>query len=149
VLDEYASPSEHATAGHLDFDATDFSATVGIEQLKAKAKNLQTEAGREVYKAILKLYEDAAALVKELAEAKGDSSEQQKAEIKQKYDEMIAKFTINKMPDAAANAAKVRDYEMLKIDAAQTQQSLGYGTSDLKMLVLMAQNGIRLYSVLL
>ncbi len=123
VLDEYADPSERATAGHLDFNAKDFTATF-VAQAKAKFEPILTKSGLEYQKDILALFAQADEIAKQLAEARGDISSRQKAELAAKYDEQITKFTLNGMDNLAKMTQELKDSQFAKLDFSQAQKKL-------------------------
>nr|WP_092074945.1 hypothetical protein [Dendrosporobacter quercicolus]NSL49571.1 hypothetical protein [Dendrosporobacter quercicolus DSM 1736]SDN23153.1 hypothetical protein SAMN04488502_11526 [Dendrosporobacter quercicolus] len=123
VLDEYDNPSEHATGGHLDINAKDFTATMAA-QVKAKIGTVLTKSGLEYLNAILTLMGEADEISKSLAEAKGDVSTRQKAELTAKYNDLIKKFEVNGMADAVKDIQDLQKMQFAQIDFSQAQKDL-------------------------
>lgn len=123
VLDEYDSPSEHATGGHLDINAKDFTATMAA-QVKARIGTVLTKSGLEYLNAIIELMGEADEISKSLAEAKGDVSTRQKAELTAKYNDLIKKFEINGMADAVKDVQDLQKMQFAQFDFTQVQKDL-------------------------
>lgn len=123
VLDEYANPSEHATAGHLDFNAKDFTATFAA-QAKDRIGQVYEKSGLDYLNEILALMNEADEIAKSLAESRGDVSSRQKAELTAKYNDIVKKFQTNGMIDAVKNVQELQKAEFLKLDFSQTQKDL-------------------------
>lgn len=123
VLDEYANPSEHATAGHLDFNAKDFTATFAA-QAKDRIGQVYEKSGLDYLNEILALMNEADEIAKSLAESRGDVSSRQKAELTAKYNDLAKKFQTNGMIDAVKNVQELQKAEFLKLDFSQAQKNL-------------------------
>ncbi len=130
VLDEYDSPSEHATGGHLDINAKNFTATMAA-QAKTRIGQVLTKSGLEYLNSILELMGEADEIVKSLAEARGDVSSRQKAELAAKYNDLIKKFQANGMNDAVKNVQDLQKAEFIKLDFSQAQKDLELANGDL------------------
>lgn len=123
VLDEYDNPSANATGGHLDINAKDFPGTFAA-QAKARIGPVLTKSGLDYLNAIVDLMQQADDIVKELAEARGDVSSRQKAELTVKYSDLIQKFQTNGMTEAVKNVKELQKAQFLKLDFAQAQKDL-------------------------
>lgn len=130
VLDEYDSPSEHATGGHLDINAKNFTATMAA-QAKTRIGQVLTKSGLEYLNSILELMGEADEIMKALAESKGDISSRQKAELAAKYNDLIKKFQANGMDDAVKNVQELQKAELFKLDFAQAQKNLEIANGEL------------------
>ncbi|TWH48555.1 hypothetical protein [Sporomusa sp. KB1] len=127
VLDEYANPSEKATAGHLDFNAKDFTASFAA-QAKIRIGQVLTKSGLEYLNSILELMDQADEIVKSLAEAKGDVSSQQKAELVAKYADLKKKFNNSLLPENRKKEIlddidRLQKSEFSKLDFSQIQKN--------------------------
>lgn len=123
VLDEYDSPSEHATGGHLDINAKNFTATLAA-QAKTRIGQVLTKSGLEYLNSILELMGEADEISKSLAEAKGDVSTRQKAELVAKYNDLIKRFEVNGMAEAVKDVQELQKMQFAKLDFDQAQKDL-------------------------
>lgn len=123
VLDEYDSPSEHATGGHLDINAKNFTATMAA-QAKTRIGQVLTKSGLEYLNSILELMGEADEISKSLAEAKGDVSTRQKAELAAKYNDLIKRFEVNGMAEGVKDVHDLQKVQFAKLDFDQAQKDL-------------------------
>ncbi|HML33857.1 hypothetical protein [Sporomusa sphaeroides] len=123
VLDEYDSPSEHATGGHLDINAKNFTATMAT-QAKTRIGQVLTKSGLEYLNSILELMGEADEISKSLAETKGDVSTRQKAELAAKYNDLIKRFEVNGMAEAVKDVQDLQKVQFAKLDFDQAQKDL-------------------------
>jgi hypothetical protein len=135
VLDEYDNPSEHATGGHLDINAKDFTATMAA-QAKARIGQVLTKNGIEYLNSILELMNEADEIVKSLVENRGDISSQQKAKLTAEYDDLRKKFTNSLLPESnkkqiVDSIDQLQKSQFLKIDFTQSKNDLELANGEL------------------
>lgn len=130
VLDEYTNPSARATAGHLDFDATNFTGQIN-QYMTWRAGDMLTKGGEEYRKAIQALFDEGNKLLIQAAKTIDNGNFLEKVEISNKYDELAKKFKAANMNHVVDAIEKIRSTELLNIDFAQTQKDLEYANTDL------------------
>lgn len=130
VLDEYSDPSARATAGHLDFDATNFTGQIN-QYMTWQAGDMLTKGGEEYRKAIQSLFDEGNNLLIQAAKIINNGIFLEKDEINSKYDELAKKFKTANMNHVVDAIEKIRSTELLNIDFAQTQKDLEYANTDL------------------
>lgn len=130
VLDEYSDPSARATAGHLDFDATNFTGQIN-QYMTWQAGDMLTKGGEEYRKAIQSLFDEGNKLLIQAAKIINNGIFLEKDEINSKYDELAKKFKTANMNHVVDAIEKIRSTELLNIDFAQTQKDLEYANTDL------------------
>lgn len=142
VLDEYADPSERATAGHLDFNAKDFTATdTGLaNQLSGSADQLRdalkqvgasTPGAVKLLEEAKSLIDEASKLDQEMLNLQGKTAEAMRKQLEPQKDALVDKFNAWGLTDYADKAQKVFDINMLKADFAQSQRNVEVTTGDL------------------
>jgi hypothetical protein len=135
VLDEYANPSERATAGHLDFNAKDFTATdTGLaNQLSGSADQLRdalkqvgasTPGAVKLLEEAKSLIDEASKLDQEMLNLQGKTAEAMRKQLEPQKDALVDKFNAWGLTDYAVKAQKVFDINMLRADFAQSQSNL-------------------------
>lgn len=130
VLDEYTNPSARATAGHLDFDATNFTGQIN-QYMTWRAGDMLTKGGEEYRKAIQALFDEGNKLLMQAAKTIDNGNFLEKVEISNKYDELAKKFKAANMNHVVDAIEKIRSTELLNIDFAQTQKDLEYANEEL------------------
>ncbi len=130
VLDEYTNPSARATAGHLDFDATNFTGQIN-QYMTWRAGDMLTKGGEEYRKAIQALFDEGNKLLMQAAKTIDNGNFLEKVEISNKYDELAKKFKAANMNHVVDAIEKIRSTELLNIDFSQTQKDLEYANTDL------------------
>jgi len=130
VADAYAGDEGPEAPGHLDFNAKDFKTSM-LSKLRTISGGIYQKSGKALYDAYLALYQEYADVTGKLGAATGDISSTQKDKLADTYDQQIKKFKVNKMPDAAAAASQLKDYELMKLDISQAKQNLTYSLEDL------------------
>lgn len=128
--------SSTGVAENIDMDFAkvigfgDYTALGGTAQ-QQRIKMTQEKSGK--YADFIKsLLEEGDKILQEAAEAAGDVSGQQIAEINKQYNQTVEKFQNNHMPQKYIDAAeKVKAIKVGQINFAQTQQDLEYANNDL------------------
>ncbi|MCM0759945.1 hypothetical protein M7775_15410 [Sporomusa sphaeroides DSM 2875] len=123
ILDAYAGDEGPEAPGHLDFNAKDFNMTLAA-QAKAKIGTVSEKSGLEYLNLVLELMGEADEISKSLAEAKGDVSTRQKAELAAKYNDLIKRFEVNEMADAVKDVQDLQKVQFAKLDFDQAQKDL-------------------------
>lgn len=129
VLDEYKNPSEKATAGHLDFDATNFKKE---SLMTFQAPNVNSELGLKASEKAKENEKRTDETTKSFLELIDDISTIPKKQAIQASQEKIKKYKAEGNTDAVGKEQIVLNAKELDLESTQAQRYLTRGMQTVK-----------------
>lgn len=110
------------------------SASTLSDQLRDKLAKFTSQAGRQVYEAMLEIVKQLDSAIGELQSLKGNDTLHQKAELVSKYRDILINFQTNfsgkVLQDALDTVAKIKAIQSNRIDIAQTKKDIENAFTD-------------------